>query len=341
MPIQDYSRRLSNLQDRKFDRELNESNISKSFDSKDISDKVKYLLESMRPIDKKYNDKTIEAANRVQSHLENGFKLHFRRAYRTQGSVVTMTNIRVHSDFDLLVIIDRYFYPQQSDPNNVYTYSDPNEDIILLRKQAVNILKSVYDDVDDTGDKCISIFNKSLHRKVDIVFCFWYHSLKYEETLSEYYKGVYLFKFPTKTKIKDFPFATIANINVKGESTSDGSRRAIRLLKNMKADSDSEILLSSFQLSTIVHSIDNSLLQYSPGRELFIAQAASNELDKLIRDETYRKSVKSPNGIENPFEDDKCVPELLKLKSDLDSLIADATFDIMNNPIIKRALLTY
>lgn len=341
MSIKNYTQRLANLQNRKFDSELNESLISKSFSSKDIPDNVKYMVESMRPIDNKYNEKTIEAAQRVQAHLEKGFDLHFKRAYRTQGSVRTRTNIKVHSDFDLLVIIDRYHYPQKSDPNNTYTSSDPNQDIIEMRKQAVKILKEIYDEVDDSGEKSIFIYNKSLKRKVDIVFCFWFHSEKYDETKNEYYRGIYLYKFPTKTRVKDFPFATIQNVNHKGDSTSDGSRRGIRLLKNLKADSEPKIILSSFHLTTIVHSIENILINYSHGEELKIAQEISKELNNLCNDSTYRKSVKSPNGIESPLGDDNLLPELKKLKTDLDSLIEDSAQEILNSPIIKRAILTY
>lgn len=341
MAIKNYTQRLANLQSRKFDSELNESLISKSFSSTDIPDNVKYMVESMRPIDNRYNEKTIEAAQRVQSHLEKGFNLHFKRAYRTQGSVRTRTNIKVHSDFDLLVIIDRYHYPQKVDPNNTYTSSDPNEDIIEMRKQAVKILKEIYDEVDDSGEKSISIYNKSLKRKVDIVFCFWFHSDKYNETKNEYYRGIYLYKFPTKTRIKDFPFATIQNVNFKGDSTSDGSRRGIRLLKNLKADSETKICLSSFHLTTIVHSIENILINYSHGEELKIAQEISKELKKLCNNSEYRKSVKSPNGIESPLADDNLLPELKKIMADLDSLIEDSAKEILNSPKIKRAILTY
>jgi hypothetical protein len=120
-------------------------------------------------IDKKYNDKTIDAANRVQKHLENGYDLHFSRAYRTQGSVTTSTNIKVHSDFDLLTIIDRYHFTGIGVPNdNPYTDSKPNSDIKSLRSQSEKIMEDIYDEVDKTGKKNISIFNKSLNRKVDI-----------------------------------------------------------------------------------------------------------------------------------------------------------------------------
>lgn len=345
MATLDYTKRLANLQNRKFDRELNESLFSKSFSAKDLPDNVKYMVESMRSIDQNYNNKTIEAAARVEKHLQDGYKLHFNRAFRTQGSVKTRTNIKVHSDIDLLTIIERYYYPEIS--NGIkYTESVPEEDIRELRKQSTEILKAVYDDVDDKGEKSISIFNKSLNRKVDVVFCFWYHSQKYEETKNErtddYYKGIYLYKFPNGPKELDYPFAHIFQVNSKGDTTSDGSRRGIRLLKNLRADCETELkLLKSFQLTTIVHSIENSSLVYSAGNEINIAKTMSNEMGKLIQDPMYRKNIKSPNGRETPLAKDETVPELLRLKQDLDTLIEDTVKELLSSQIIRKSILTY
>lgn len=345
MATLDYTKRLANLQNRKFDRELNESLISKSFSAKDIPTNVKYMLEAMRPIDQKYNSKTIDAANRVQKHLQDGFNLHFNRAYRTQGSVKTSTNIKVHSDFDLLTIIDKYFYPEISNGNS-YTESDPNEDIQELRRQATKILKGIYDEVDDTHDKCISVLNKSLNRKIDVVFGFWYNSQKYEQTKAErndeYYRGIYLYKFPNGPRELDYPFAHLHQVNSKGDSTADGSRRGIRLLKSLRADSDTELKsLKSFHLTTVVHSIDNNNLGYTAGNELGIAKSISDEMNKLLQDPTYRKVVKSPNGTETPLAKDEIVSDIKRLKEDLDTLIEDSAKEILNSPVIKKAILTY
>jgi hypothetical protein len=344
MATLNYVRRLQNLQDRKFDRELRATNFSNSATASDIPDNVKYMVEAMRPIDDKYNQRTVEAATRAQNHLENGFQLHVSRAYRTQGSVKTKTNIKVHSDFDLLTIIDRYNFPENQPvpPERQYTASEPDADIHELRKQATEILKKQYDEVDDSGDKSISIFNKALNRKVDVVFCFWYRSNKYDETQNEHYNAVYLYNFPKKQKMLDYPFATIANVNYKGDITSDGSRRGIRLLKTLRADSETELkTLKSFQLTSIVHSISDDKLQYTSGTELNIAKVVSDEMKLLLDDPTYRKAVKSPNGLENPFEKDDVISDIKSLKEDLDTLILDTSKEILSSPVVKRALLTY
>ncbi|MEZ4934403.1 MAG: hypothetical protein R2788_20035 [Saprospiraceae bacterium] len=192
-------------------------------------------------------------------------------------------------------------------------------------------------------NKVYFYFNKSLNRKVDVVFCYWYHTKDYIEQNNEYYRGIYLFDFEKENKINipDFPFAHIQNVNYKGEQTNDGSRKAIRLLKTMKADSEEEINLSSFHLTTLVHSIDNNELYYDArGKEVLIANSVSNQLAKMISDPTYRKSIKSPNGTEMPFQDDSLVSDLIKIKSEIDLLLEDISKEL-KSPINKRELIIY
>ena len=344
MPTLNYANRLLKLQERKFDSELQTSLISKSFSSRDIPENVKYMLESMRPIDQEYNNKTIEASTKVKNHLQAGYQLHFNRAFRTQGSVRTATNIRTHSDIDLLAIIDPYHYMAPNVPNsNPYNDSDPDEDIAELRRQSINILRNIYDEVDHSGEKSISIYNKSLKRKIDIVFCFWYNTAEYERTQNEYYRGVCLYKFPVKQRENDFPFAHMGNVNYKGDNTRDGSRRGIRLLKTLRADCETEIKqVSSFHLTTIAHATPNEHLLYrAPGSEIAIARALSDEMGKLIQNPYYRESVKSPNGIETPLANDELVPEIKLIKADLDSLIEDSAKEILSSEVVKQAIRNY
>lgn len=334
-----YGERLQNVRNRKFDGSLNESLTSKLFSRVDIPENIKYLLEITKPLGQDYNSKTILAADRVKNHLENGFNLHFSRAYRNQGSVMTNTNIKVHSDFDLLTVIDRYHYTEPKLPvSNPYTDSNPFSDIEELRKQSIDILKKQYDEVDVSGSKSISIFNKALYRKVDVVFCFWYHIEKYINTNDEYYRGVYLFDFDKKQKLVDYPFAHIQSVNYKGTSTNDGSKKGIRMLKNLRSDSDNK--LNSFQITTIIHSIENQELPSASGTEVLLATNISQHLNKLITDSMYRKLIESPNGTEKPLTDDACVKEMEKMKDELDTLVRDSYLEMKNNTL-RNSLTAY
>jgi len=335
-----YDRRLENLQKRRYDNILNESVLSKSFSASDLPKNVKYLMESMLPIGESHNYKIITAAKNVQNHLEAGYNLHFQRAYRRQGSVETNTNIEVHSDIDLLNIIDRYYYTEPSLPIRFpYTASDPDEDIEELRIQALQILRKKYQHVDDSNEKCITIFNKNLRKEVDVVFAYWYHTEEYERSNDEFHRGVRVRKRWARA---DFPFAHIRQVNAKGGQTLDGSRKGIRLLKTLAADSEAKFkFLKSFQLTTIVHQIENGHFLHYSDREIKIGQAISEKISQIINDSLYRCGIKSPNGCETPLTDDNIIKELKLIKADLDELIFDATSEIKTGWRVKDAMNIY
>jgi hypothetical protein len=338
MATLNYQQRLSNLQQRRFDQELNESILTKSFSRTDIPDDLKYLAESMKPIAKKSTDKTIEAAGRVQRHLESKYQLAFAKAYRTQGSIMTNSHIKV-SDFDLLVIIDGYHYVAPGIPVISPYKGEPKDDISELRKQSFEILKDIYDEVDNSNEKCITIFNKALHRKVDVVFGFWYNTQKYNETSDEFFRGI---KFKPVQNQPDYPFAHIRIVNAKGDATIDGSRMGIRLLKTLKEDCEEDLDdIKSFQLTSLIHSIDNSILTYQAGTEIKIAQSISSHLDKVINDNEFRRTIESPNGIEKEIIPTSLIKKLQRLKLDLDILIEDATKDLQKSFYLQKAILTY
>lgn len=336
-----YARRLANLKARRYDEVLLKADVSEYFGRSVVSSSLEYLVESMRPIDKKYNEVTLNAAANVQTHLERDLKLSFSRAYRKQGSVMTNTNIKLHSDIDLLTIIDRYQFLAPALLPAKYPYQgEPDEDIVLLRKQSTDIMELKYDDVDKSGSKSISIYNKNLRRKVDIVFSFWYDTQEYLTNFNEYYRGIYLFDFDKHIKELDYPFAHIQNVNHKASTTNDGSCKGIRILKTLKADAENDIELSSFQLTSLVCDIEDSSLYYTKGGELKIAVNISKQLGHMISSATYRHAIKSPNGTENPFKDDKCLISLTMLKRDLDKLIQDCGGEL-GNYINNKLLLEY
>lgn len=338
MATLNYKQRLTNLQQRRFDQELNEAILTKSFSRSDIPDDIKYLAEIMKPISKKSTDKTIEAAGRVQTHLESKYQLSFSRAYRTQGSIMTNTHIKV-SDFDLLIIIDGYHYLAPGLPTISPYKGEPQTDISELRKQSLLLLEDIYDEVDDTNEKCITIFNKSLRRKVDVVFGFWYNTQKYNETNNEFYRGI---KFKTNQTQPDYPFAHITIVNGKGDTTADGSRMGIRLLKTLREDCEENLSeLKSFHLTSLIHSIDNGWLSYSSGGEIKIAQAISQHIDRVLNDSEFRKAIDSPNRIEKQVISTALLPNLERLKIDLDTLIEDATKDLQRSAYLQKTIITY
>ena len=270
-------------------------------------------------------------------------QFHLRRTYRTQGSVETKTNIKIHSDYDLLLIIEGYRFVEIHDPTSTYTATVPDDDIALLRKEATRVLKQIYDEVDETGPKSISILNKHLNRKVDVVFCFWYDSQTFITTKREFHRGVHLYDFPQRRKVPaDYPFATIENVNSKGDLTNDASRKGIRFLKTIRADKEDEIkILKGFHLMSLVHDIENHQLSGAPGNEIQIASKISEKLGRLIGSPSERKSLRSPNKMETPLADDNTLPELKLLKNEVDTIIEDTVQEIRRGLSTQSSFANY
>ena len=109
------------------------------------------------------------------------------------------------------------------------------------------------------------------------------------------------------------------------------------MLKNIRSDSDNK--LNSFQLTTIIHSIENQELPSAIGTEIILANNISKQLNHLINNPTYRRSIQSPNGTENPLTDD-CVKEMEKMKEELDTLVSDGYLE-MKSSNLQRTINSY
>lgn len=336
-----YNRRMQNLRERRYDSELQKAILAESFSEK-IPDSIKYILESMQPIEDSYNKKTTEAARRVEELISKNLTTPFKVEFRRQGSTVSNTNIKTYSDIDLLALIGSYHYVQE--PLKIvspYT-GDAFADIKELRRQIVNILTNTYDEVDSSGSKSIKLVNKGLKRSVDVVPAFWLNIAKYEETWQEYWRGVHLFDFKKSERLKaDFPFAHIEQVNDKGNATSDASKKAIRLLKTLKADAESEVKISSFQLTSIAHSIENARYNVPAMSGLDIGLLISEHLGHLLNNPDVRRNVKSPTNVENPLSEESVVPPMRQLKSELDQILVDCSKEINQYTNLKETVKRY
>ena len=70
------------------------------------SDVLVYIRSAMKGVDPAYTRKSIEAGERVKEHLRTVLT---DVTYKYQGSVMTNTHIKGHSDIDLLTICDKFY----------------------------------------------------------------------------------------------------------------------------------------------------------------------------------------------------------------------------------------
>lgn len=316
--------RLDKLNIRRTDGSIAEAKLfNEAYRNISQSESVKYVIGSMQPIDPEYTINTYKQAERVRSQLEN--RLTDKCEYQYQGSVTNDTHIKAKSDIDLLVIIDRFYTVQNPQvPKNPYK-GDPLKDLLDLRREAEQALEAAFPQarVDKSGSKSISIEGGSLTRKVDVVPSNWYNTNKYAESDNAIYRGVQILDKSVPTRLANTPFLHNAWIDHKDNNTKGGMRKASRLMKSLKYDSES-IGLSSYDIVSIAFNIPDASLCYSKGSELLILSSCLEFCKRLQSDPGLRQSIEVPDSHRKIFcEGHATVVGLNQLTYELQQLAND------------------
>ena len=334
----DYRQLLSNIQVR-HNPEKQFSIESRMFSelpaySNDIQ---RYVYLAMMAVDDNYTSKTKDAGQRVKEHLQNAGLLNV--SYHYQGSVMTDTHIKGHSDIDLLVICNKYYTYDAlnvqrilNTPSN-YTYLQLSklrsvvereaykgrcvEDLRDIRLQSESILRRHYDKCDITHPKAIKITNQCLHRDVDIVAAGWYDdvtSILNDQNIT--YRGIQVYdKNAHELCSADYPFLSIDRINSRSSDTGGRLKRMIRFFKNVKVDSKNSIDLSSFDINAICYNI--APYNYNNLHYLELVEVVYNQLYKIVYDESYANRIVSVDGKEYIFKGNNKRVEIKKLYQDV------------------------
>jgi len=344
--MKDYNKRIQNLRARRQDAITKAFSVSDSFERNQYGESITYALESMEQISPEYTQNTYKACEKVQGHIQPGLREHgIYSDFRYQGSVPTNTHIKNYSDIDLLTIYTGFYTlePPQI-PSNPY-YGDPVEDLKNMRVKIFRILDSVYPaaDIDNTGSKALTISGGSLNRKIDIISCNWYDTLKHTETKDEDYRAIQILDRDKNARIMNKPFMHIYWINYKDLQVNGNEKRLIRLLKTLRSDADEEIKVSSYDIASLVFRMENASLLVNPRQRLDLLQRCDDFLARVITDSTFRDSLYVANNTRKIFCDDGCkLNELVKLKRELHELIEDINTSL--RPLyetIQKAELNY
>ena len=311
--------------------------LTESFSNNSLPKSVKYIHESMEEVGSEYTEKTYAEAERVQNQITKAVaasegvikSVNFEH----QGSVPTGTHIKVHSDLDILVLHGRFHYgTSEYVPRNIYQ-GDALDDMKQLRTNVYNRLKTTYwqANVSNEKDKAVQIEGGSLKRKFDIIFCSWHNTPEYLASRRMHERGISLYDQGKHSALEDYPFSNIYRVGLKDDSplVNGNLRRAIRLLKSIKMDATPVVGLNSFIITSTLYNMPDSDLHALSDHLSTLPVNVSLYLDKVINDEAYRLSLKSPNGTENVYKqgDAATLRELKRLKSELDEIIADAAAD--------------
>jgi len=331
--------------------------LSKSFADElatiSYSDVLVFVRTAMKGVDPDYTQRTKDAGERVKEHLSKELS---QVTFRYQGSVMTNTHIKAYSDIDLLTISEKFY---QADNYNIRqllenaerkakyysnsivkmeqelsatTYQgNAIEDLKKNRLDSERILSNVYSVCDTTKPKSIKIKNLNLDREVDIVIANWFDDITSVINDKGEYRGIQVYNKETHSRGNaDYPFLSIKRINERGNETSGRLKKMIRFIKNIKALSDQDIELSSFDINAICYDIEVAKYQNLSFYQL--VPVIYTQIKSLCENESHSNGLVSVDGREYIFRYSPRKLENLKLVfHELQSIY----FDLYQNVLSK------
>ncbi len=241
---------------------LESSRTKEKFET--IQGKVsRYILGAMTPVSEEYTKNTYKEADRVISHLDREMK---EVKFKFQGSVTNNTHIKRHSDIDILIVDQRcYSYANPVvDPSRYTTpyKGNPVEDLIEVRHKSTQVIRDNFPkvNINTQKSKCIALSGGSLTRDIDLVPSHDWHTIEYQKTGYDYHIGVQVLDYHNRVRVGNTPFYHNELLSRKDKESLSYFKRAVRLIKTVKVDSDKEIKFSSYDITAILYHMGNSKL---------------------------------------------------------------------------------
>lgn len=259
-----------------------------------------YIKNAMAPIPEKYTTKTLEEAAQIVRCVQKEIASHFLSVdFENQGSVTNRTAIKFHSDIDILVIRNDYFFmdpPPKPVSQHFSEYEgDPASDMQQLKSICQQAPSKWYPRVRSTsGPKAVAISGYPFKRKLDLVPCCYYHPDKPEKTRDKLYRGIHLFDTQKRDWIVNFPFMHNHLIIQKDNNSGGNYSKLVRALKSIKADADVDIKCSSYDIASLVYHIKNKSLMIGDVSEVLLLKQFVVWLDSHMAHNTIA-NLRVPN----------------------------------------------
>nr|WP_315483238.1 hypothetical protein [uncultured Undibacterium sp.] len=312
-----FDTKLNNLRQRRSDQRrlataalsldsLYKGPVQEAYEKRSQNNATKYALGAMQQVDPAYTQNSIEQGERVKNQLKRNLDGEIAVEFEYQGSVPLNVHIRGVSDVDLLVLRkDTYTYdpagPRGKRGEYVGWHGESMVTLLTqLRNRCGNILRAAFPEarVDTSGSKSIAIDGGSLSRKVDVVPSHWHDTIGYQISGDRKDRAVCILETSTKQTVTNFPFLHMHHIQIKDISTMGGAKKAIRLLKTLKADSEKSesITLNSYDIASLVWHMDQSILSVYQWQELSLLANLQNALSHYIYNKEALMRLRTPDN---------------------------------------------
>ncbi|MFH1495089.1 MAG: hypothetical protein ABIG70_09870 [Pseudomonadota bacterium] len=336
----DYTQKLANMRNRRTSLDsggiaamsaaFREATLlTESYEQRGKTGAIKYALGAMQQLEPKYTEISISEGERVRNQLETGLRnASIPATFDYQGSVPLNIHIRFSSDIDLLALHDRFVtFDSTSRYAGGYTPKliNPLVEVWKLRQQCESILDLKFPTakVDKSGAKSISLSGGSLQRKVDVVPSHWHDTAAYQCSQQKHDREVRILDKDAPALLANRPFLHMKHIEEKDKLTVGGTKKAIRLLKNLKRDSSRDIGLTSYDIAALIWHCNNTTLTVPSYLELSLIAAIQNYLQYLADNPNFAFSLDVPDLSRKIFDSLEKFQALKLLKAEVDQLAID------------------
>jgi hypothetical protein len=336
----DVSRRLSDLKARRQGNPVTLDSIvantasMESFEARSTGEWAKYTLGIMQEVDPKYTANSVAEGERVKNQIRN--RVVTAVAFEYQGSVPLNVHIRGVSDIDILVLLNGYltYDGTGARASNYLPWTGPSgtDQLATLRRELEVELKAAFyqAEVDISGDKAIGLSGGSLTRKVDVVPSHWHDSATYQINQNKKDREVCIFQKQSRTTFTNRPFLHIDKVHEKDRRCSGGPKKIIRMLKNLKADSDnpSSILVNSYEIAGLVYHFEELPISLPVYRDLALVAATKQQLDRLINNKLWTMGLTTPDGIRKIIDSEAKFESLKLLRNEVNELAKNLAVEL-------------
>lgn len=297
--------------------------------AKDNQPHTRYAIGAMQAVSDTYTRISIETGYRVANQLNGRLtKVGIEAEFRLQGSVPLNVHIRRVSDVDLLVIDSSHLtYRTMGIKAQSGDYrASTRTSIEVLRRLRWQVEANLPDafpaaEVDWSGAKAVKISGGSLPRSVDVVPAHWLDTIDFQATGNETDRGVEIYNKKTDETIENFPFLHISRVAERCESIGGGLRKSIRLCKGIKADSDRDISLPSYDIAATMYHADMNAFQWGQYFDLAVLSETQRFLDTLANDFDFAKTLAVPDGSRKIFDSAEKLTGLVHLSLEINELL--------------------
>ena len=315
--------------------------FTETYEKRGSTEAIKYALGAMQELEAKYTRISIEEGDRVREQLRNGLtNAGIPVEFGYQGSVPLNIHIRYASDIDLLVLHDDFVTFDQFGPRGT-AYSLRSGSVLThmltLRKECEYILEQKFPTVkvDKAGAKSIALSGGSLQRKVDVVPSHWHDTAAYQRSRAKHDREVRVLDKDELKIIPNRPFLHMKRIEEKDQSTNGGTKKVIRLLKNLKKDSSLDIKLTSYDIAGLVWHLDDQALTKPFYLELSLVAETQKYLQYLVDNPNIAKTLDVPDQSRKIIDTPEKLQSLQYLKNEIDELARSIAQEI--NPFIMNS----